>query len=61
MRPSWISDPNDVSHLFLSTALPDTYYPLSSQLAFRLRRICVKQLFKIAAVAAVLDFLSKRF
>ena len=39
--PSWISDRNDFSY-FISTSHPDTSYQVSSQLAFRIRRIISK-------------------
>ena len=37
MRPSWISDPNNLSY-FRSTSHPNTSYQVSSQLAFQFRR-----------------------
>ena len=46
---------------FWSTSHPDDSYKVSSLLAFRFRRRSKKQIFKMATMAATLDFLSKRF
>ena len=56
-QPSWISDRKDFSY-FWCTSHPNASYQVSSQLAFRLAK---KQIFKMAAMAAVLDFRSERF
>ena len=57
---TWISDPNDFSY-FWSTSHPNASYQVSSQLAFRFRRRSEKYIFKMAAMAAILDFWSKQF
>ena len=54
LRPSWIINQKDSSY-FLSTRHPDASYKVSSQLAFRFRRRREKQIFKMAAMAAILD------
>ena len=51
----FFSDRNDFSY-FLSTSHPDASYKVWSQLACRLRRQSEKQVFKIAAIVAILDF-----
>ena len=53
--PSWISDLNDFSY-FLSTSHPDASYQFSNQLALLFRKISEKKGFKMAAMAAILDF-----
>ena len=50
-----ISDRNNFSY-FLSTSHLDASYQVSSQLAFRFRRRIEKWIFKMAAMAATLDF-----
>ena len=45
----------------LSTSHPDASYQLSSQLAFRFRRRSKKYIFKMAAMAAILDFQLEQF
>ena len=57
-RPTWILDHNDLSY-FWSTS-PDATYQVSSQLVSRFRR-SVKYIFKMAAMAVILDFPSERF
>ena len=57
-RPSWITDRNDYSY-FCSTRHPDASYQVSSQLAFQFRRRSQKYIFKIAAMAVILDFRSE--
>ena len=52
-RPSWVSDLNTFSY-FLSTNLSDRSYQVSSQVAFWFRRISGKDIFKMAATAAIL-------
>ena len=59
-RPSLISDWNDFSY-FWSTSHPNASYQVSSQLAFRFRRRNEKQMFKMATMAAILDFQMERF
>ena len=59
-RPSWISDLNDLSY-FWSTSHPDASYQVRSQLAFRFRSRSEKYIFKMAAMAAILDFWSEWF
>ena len=44
-----------------STRHPDASYQISSQLAFQFRRRNEKTIFKIAAMATILDFRSERF
>ena len=56
-RSSWISNLNDFSQ-FQSISHPDASYQVSSQLAFGFRRRSEKNFFKMAAMAAILDFLS---
>ena len=51
---------NDFSH-FLSIGHSDASYQVSSQLAFRFRRRSEKKIFKMATMAAILDFRSARF
>ena len=58
--PSWISDRNDFSY-FWSTRHPDASYQVSSQLAFWFRRRSENRFFKMAAIAATLDFWLERF
>ena len=41
---------------FWSTSHPDASYQVSSRMAFRFRRRSEKQIFKIAAMAAILHF-----
>ena len=53
-QPSWISHQHDFSY-FWSTSHPDTSYQIWSQLAFRLRKWSEKQIFKMAAMAAISD------
>ena len=53
--PSWISYLNDLSQ-FQSISHPDASYQVSSQLAFRFRRRSEKKIFKMAPMAAILDF-----
>ena len=55
--PSWTYDRHDFSN-FLSTSHPNASYQVSSQLAFRFRRRREKQIFKMAAMAPILDFRS---
>ena len=59
-RPSCISDRHDFSY-FLSTSNPDASYQLWSQLVFRFNRRSEKQIFKMVAMAAILDFRSARY
>ena len=59
-RPSSISNWNDFSY-FCSTRHLDASYQVSSQLAFWFRSRSEKQIFKIAAMAAILDFWSEWF
>ena len=59
-RPSWNSDRNDL-RFFLSISHPSASYQVWSQLAFGFRRRSEKSIFKMAAMAAVLDFRSARF
>ena len=59
-RPSWISHWHDFSY-FLSTSHPNVSYQVWSQLAFRCRRRSEKQIFKIAAMVAILDLRSAWF
>ena len=40
---------------------PNASYQVSSQLDFMFRRRSEKQIFKLAAIAAILDFRSERF
>ena len=58
--PSWIFDQHNFSY-FCSTSHPDASYQVWSQLAFLFRRRSEKQIFKMAAMAAILDFRSERF
>ena len=50
-----ISDPNNLSY-FRSTSHPNASYQVSSQMAFQFRRKSEKQIFKMAVMAATLDF-----
>ena len=59
-RPSWISDRHDFSY-FWSISHPNASYQVWSQLAFGYRSRSEKQIFKMAAMAAILDFRSARF
>ena len=59
-RPSWISDWNDFSY-FSSISHPDASYQLWSQLAFWFRRRSEKYIFKMDALAAILDFRLAQF
>ena len=45
---------------FLSASHPDTFYQVSNQLATGIKRSST-QIFKMAAVAAILDFRSEKF
>ena len=56
-RPPWISNQNDFSY-FWSTSYPESSYQVSSQLALVFSRSS-KQIFKLATVVAILDFLSE--
>ena len=53
-RPSWISNPNNLSY-FKSTSHSNASYQVSSQLAFQSWR-SEKFIFKMAVMAAILDF-----
>ena len=53
--PSWISDRDDFSY-FLSISHPNASYQVSSQLSFQFRRRSEKLIFKMDAMAAILDF-----
>ena len=55
------SNRNNFSYFFLFTSLPHASYQVSSQLTLRFRRRSKKQIFKMAAMAVILDFQSKRF
>ena len=57
---SWISYLNDFSY-FLFTNHPDAFYQVSSELTFLFRRRSKKQIFKLVATAAILDFWSEQF
>ena len=59
LQPPWISDQNDFSY-FRSASNPDVNYQVSSQLAFWFRSRSVKQIFKMSAMAATLDFRLER-
>ena len=59
-RPSWNLDRNDFNHFFI-TKHSDASYQVSSQLAFWFKRSSEKYIFKLAAMAAILDFRSERF
>ena len=59
-RPSWIADQNNFSHFWL-TIWFDTFYQVSSQLTFRIRRRRANQIFKTLAMVAILDFGSEWF
>ena len=59
-RPSWIYDRHDFRY-FWSTRHPSASYRVSSQLAFRCMRRSEKYIFKMVAMAAILDFQSERF
>ena len=59
-RPSPISN-QPILDIFLSTSHPDTSYQSSCQLAFSFRRRREKQIFKMVAPTAILDFGSKQF
>ena len=53
---------NDFSYMyFWSTSHPDTSYQISSPCAFLFRRKSSKKIFKLATVAAILDFLLEWF
>ena len=52
--PSWIFDRNDFTFLF--TSYPDASYQVLSQVAFWFRKRSEKRIFKMATMAAVLDF-----
>ena len=56
-QPSWISNENDFSQ-FQSISHPDASYQVSSQLGFGFRRRSEKKIFKMATMAAILDFQS---
>ena len=60
LLPSWISDWKNLSYVW-PTSHPNASYQVSSQLAFRFRRRSEKNIFKMAATAAILDFRSQRF
>ena len=47
--------------IFISTSHPDASYQFSNQLALWFRKISEKKSFKMAAMAATLDFRSKQF
>ena len=55
LGPSWISDQNDFSYFFLSISHPDASYQVPSQLAFWFSRRSKRQIFKMAAMVAILD------
>ena len=59
-QPSWISDRNDFSY-FWSTSHSDASYQVLSQLAFGLIRRSEKMIFKMAAMAAILDLRLTQF
>ena len=59
-QPPWISNRKDFSY-FLTPSHPDASYQVSSPLAFRFRRRSKKYIFKMAAMAAIMDFRSERF
>ena len=59
-RPSWFYDLHDFSY-FWSTSHPNASHQVWSQLAFGFRSKSEKQIFKMAAMAAILDFRSTRF
>ena len=59
-RPSWIYYQHDFSY-FSSTSHPDASYHVWSQLAFGFWRRSKIYIFKMAAMAAILDFQSARF
>ena len=58
--PYLISNQNDFSY-FVCTSHPNASYQVSSQLAFWFRRRRKKWIFKMATMAAILDFRSERF
>ena len=58
--PSWIADRNDFIY-FWSTSHPDASYQVSSQMGLWFRRRSGKYIFKMAAMAATLNFRSERF
>ena len=58
--PSWISDRQDFSY-FWSISHPNASYQVWSQLAFGFRSRSEKQIFKMGAMAAILDFRSALF
>ena len=59
-RQSWISDWNDFS-CFQYTSHPDASWQVSSKLVFWFGRRSEKHIFKMAAMAAILNFRSERF
>ena len=56
--PTWSFDLNNLSY-FRSASHPNASYQVSSQLALLFRRRKENQIFKIAIIAAILDFRSK--
>ena len=58
--PSWISDRHYFSY-FSFISHPNVSYQVWSQLAFGFRSRNEKQIFKMGAMAAILDFRSARF
>ena len=60
LRPSWISDQHDFSY-FWSISHPDASYQVWSQLAVQLRNWSETQIFKMAAMVAIMDFRLERF
>ena len=57
LRPSWIFDPHNFS-LFQSRNHPVVKEQVSAQSDLRFEKRCRKLIFKMAAVVAILDFLS---
>ena len=58
-QPSWTSNQNDFSYCWATSHL-DTSNELC-QFPFRFRRKSSKQIFKMATIVAIWDFLSQRF
>ena len=59
-RQSWISERNDFSY-FRSISHINASYQVSNRLALWFRRRSEKYIFKMAAMAAILDFRAERF